>query len=109
MKKAGMPAPGNPTSRSRWFANQGIDDPHVHSEITEIYLVTRGTAEMRVEKKTIVLSAGDVIVVEPAEAHTFLSSSPDYHHFVIHTPGLSGEVAQSEKMTVERSRLGLSE
>lgn len=89
------------------FANKGIDQPHVHSQITEIYLVTRGTAEIRVEQRTITLSAGDMIVVDPGEAHTFLSSSPDYYHFVIHTPGLTGEKARTEKSSVPRSRLGM--
>lgn len=89
------------------FANKGIDQPHVHSRISEIYLVARGRAEIRVEQETIKLLAGDMIVVEPGEAHTFLSSSPDYFHFVIHTPGLAGDSAQSEKSAVTRSRLGL--
>ncbi|MFN2203757.1 MAG: hypothetical protein ACK2UO_21350, partial [Caldilineaceae bacterium] len=52
----------------------------------------RGTSEMRVEQETIMLEAGDMIVVEPGEAHTFLSNSPDYFHFVAHVPGLSGEL-----------------
>jgi mannose-6-phosphate isomerase-like protein (cupin superfamily) len=89
------------------YANAGVDEPHVHSRITEIYLVARGTSEMRVEQETIMLEAGDVIVVEPGEAHTFLSSSPDYFHFVAHVPGLSGEEARTEKSPVPRSRLGL--
>lgn len=89
------------------FANKGIDQPHVHSRITEIYLVARGTAEIRVEKHTITLAAGDMIIVDPGEAHTFLSSSLDYYHFVIHTPGLTGEKARTEKSSIPRSRLGL--
>ena len=89
------------------YANRGIDQPHVHTRISEIYLVVRGTAEIRVENRTVKLSTGDVIVVEPGEAHTFLSSSPDYHHFVIHAPGLIGESARNEKSDVPRSRLGL--
>jgi mannose-6-phosphate isomerase-like protein (cupin superfamily) len=89
------------------FANKGIDQPHIHAQITEIYLVARGTAEIRVEQQTIGLSVGDVIIVDPDEAHTFLSSSPDYYHFVIHTPGLIGERACTEKSSVPRSRLGL--
>ncbi len=89
------------------FANRGIDEPHIHREITEIYLVARGKASIRVEGQTIEISLGDVLIVEPGEAHTFLSSSADYHHFVIHTPGLSGARAQGEKSTEERSRLGL--
>jgi hypothetical protein len=40
-------------------------------------------------------------------AHTFLSSSLDYFHFVAHVPGLSGEEARAEKALVPRSRLGL--
>lgn len=89
------------------YAGKGIDEPHIHRQITEIYLVARGTAEMRVEQETITLVAGDMIVIEPGEAHTFLLSSPDYFHFVVHTPGLSGETARAEKVAVPRERLGL--
>jgi mannose-6-phosphate isomerase-like protein (cupin superfamily) len=89
------------------YANAGIDEPHLHQRITEIYLVARGSSIVRVEEETITLSAGDVLVVEPGEAHTFIHSSPDYFHFVIHTPGLAGEEARSEKLAVSRVRLGL--
>ena len=89
------------------YANTGVDEPHVHSRVTEIYMVAQGTSEMRVEQETIALQAGEVIVIEPGEAHTFLSSSPDYFHFVAHVPGLSGEQAHTEKASVSRSRLGL--
>ncbi len=89
------------------FANKGIDEPHVHAQITEIYLVVRGTAEIRVERQSIALSAGDLVIVEPGEAHTFVSSSTDYHHVVLQVPGLTGESTQGDKSTVQRSRLGL--
>jgi hypothetical protein len=29
------------------FANRGLDEPHVHTQIAEIYLVARGTAARR--------------------------------------------------------------
>ena len=58
------------------YANEGINEPHLHTRITEIYLVARGTSTVRVESETITLQAGDVLVIEPGEAHTFLSSSP---------------------------------
>jgi len=89
------------------YANVSIDEPHLHTQITEIYLVARGTSMIRVEQETITLSAGDIIVVEAGEAHTFLESSPDYFHFVIHTPGLAGETARTEKIFLPRERLGL--
>lgn len=87
------------------YANQGIDEPHYHQSQTEIFLVARGTAQIRVEQGTIELCAGDIIVVEPGEAHTFLSSSPDYFHFVVHTPALPGQSPQSDKVMVDKSRL----
>jgi mannose-6-phosphate isomerase-like protein (cupin superfamily) len=89
------------------YANRGIDEPHLHREMTEIYLVARGSAEIWIEQTRIELGAGDVLIIEPGEAHTFASSSPDYFHFVIHTPGLSGEAARADKQSVSRERLGL--
>jgi quercetin dioxygenase-like cupin family protein len=89
------------------FASRGVDEPHVHSLIREIYLVARGSSEIRVEGDTITLVPGDMLILDPGEAHTFLFSSPDYLHFVIHTPGLAGDAAQAEKSAVPRSRLGL--
>ena len=91
------------------YANAGIDDPHVHSRLTEIYLVARGESVMRVEHETVTLQAGDMIVIEPGEAHTFLSSTPDYFHFVIHTPGFQGTEARAERSPVPRTRLDLLE
>ncbi len=89
------------------YANTGIDQPHLHTRITEIYLVGHGFADMRVECETLHLEPGDVVVIEPGEAHTFLTSSTDYFHFVIHTPGLSGDEATQEKQAVTRQRLGI--
>jgi quercetin dioxygenase-like cupin family protein len=89
------------------FANEGVDEPHLHRQITEIYLIARGSVEMRVEQQTITLVQDDVIVIEPGEAHTFLSNSPDYFHFVIHTPALQGKAAKADKVPVSLARLGL--
>ncbi len=90
------------------YANAGIDEPHLHTQITEIYLVARGTSQICVEHETITLHAGDMIILEPGEAHTFLSNSPDYFHVVLHTPALSGDNARREKQLVSRARLGLA-
>ncbi len=89
------------------YANSAIDEPHLHTRITEIYLVGRGMADLRIEEETLHLESGDVVIIEPGEAHTFLSCSSDYFHFVVHNPGLSGAEALKEKEEVERERLGL--
>lgn len=88
------------------FANTGVDEPHSHKRITEIYLIARGTATMQVDRETITLNENDVIVIEPGEAHTFLSSSSNYSHFVVHIPGLKDEEARADKVLVARSSLG---
>lgn len=89
------------------FANEGVDEPHFHRKVSEIYLVTRGTCEMRVNGEIVKLGASDMILIEPGEAHTFVASSDDYFHFVIHTPSLSAEEAKADKVEVSRSSLGI--
>lgn len=89
------------------YANEGVDEPHVHERMTELYLVARGSSTIRVDDRTVELTAGDVLVVEPGEAHTFLASSDDYLHFVVHTPALAEAEAQADKRAVPRERLGL--
>lgn len=89
------------------WATAGIDAPHQHARMTEIYLVARGTATARVEGETVGLKAGDLLIVEPGEAHTFLDSSDDYWHFVVHTPALPPAEARADHLTVARARLGL--
>ena len=73
------------------YANAGIDEPHYHRELREVYLVARGSSTMIVDGARIELRAGDVVVIEPGEAHTFSDSSPYYFHFVLHCPQLRGD------------------
>ena len=89
------------------YANKGIDEPHVHRTVTEIYLVGQGNAKVRVNDQTISIGAGDVLQVDPAEAHSFISNTEDYFHFVIHYPGLATREAKVDKKLVSRKDLGL--
>jgi mannose-6-phosphate isomerase-like protein (cupin superfamily) len=83
------------------YAAEGIDEPHVHPTLTEVYLVARGTSQLRVGTETVEPGPGSVVIVEPGEPHTFLASSPDYLHFVLHL----GD--DTRKLAVDRSQLGL--
>jgi mannose-6-phosphate isomerase-like protein (cupin superfamily) len=111
----------NPTKEKGWYlgpwntdlgisigyANAGIEAPHAHRRMTEAYLVARGWALVRIETRTVELNAGDVRVIEPGDAHTFLSSSEDYLHFVLHLPALPPDEALADRVDVPRSRLDL--
>jgi mannose-6-phosphate isomerase-like protein (cupin superfamily) len=87
------------------YANEGINAPHLHRLITEFYMVARGWSDVRIERETVRLGPGDLLIVEPGEAHTFLASSPDYLHFVLHVPGLPPAEAKSDRIAVAPSRL----
>ena len=73
------------------FANQGINERHVHRELCEVYLVATGSSTIVVDNRPITLQAGDAIVVEPGEVHTFIENTPDYFHFVLHCPPIRGD------------------
>jgi quercetin dioxygenase-like cupin family protein len=84
------------------------DENPVHPDpFFEIFLVARGTSVICVEKESVELKMGDVIVVNPGEAHTFLSNSGDYYHFVFQAPRKGQEFRTGDKALVERSCLGL--
>jgi mannose-6-phosphate isomerase-like protein (cupin superfamily) len=68
------------------YANEAIDVKHYHAQMYEIYLIAQGTSTAIVAGKEVDLAAGDILVVEPTEVHTFKNSSANYLHFVIHTP-----------------------
>ncbi|MCA9925086.1 MAG: cupin domain-containing protein [Anaerolineales bacterium] len=79
------------------YANEGIDLLHFHAQMFEVYLVARGTSTAVIDNRPITLKAGDMLVVEPSEVHTFTESSDDYLHFVIHTP-----FVPDDKVTVSK-------
>jgi quercetin dioxygenase-like cupin family protein len=73
------------------YANAGINEPHFHAEMYEVYLVVEGQSAAKVNGQPVRLRAGSVLVVEPGEPHTFTESTPDYYHFVIQTPVVQGD------------------
>lgn len=90
----------SPIPASIGYANAGIADCHCHQQMYELYLVARGTSKALVEGKAVALAAGDVLVVEPGEVHTFLESSDDYFHFVVQTPFVAKDKVAGDKVTV---------
>ena len=88
------------------YASEGVDEPHLHPTLTEVYMVARGTSQLRVGLETLELVPGSVVIVDPGEPHTFLISSPDYMHFVLHLPAQEPSPG-AHKVAVARTELGL--
>jgi mannose-6-phosphate isomerase-like protein (cupin superfamily) len=76
------------------FADCGVDDLHRHEQMYEIYLVARGRSTAVVDGEAVELRGGDLLVVEPGESHTFVTSSEDYFHFVVQAPFVPGDKRQ---------------
>jgi mannose-6-phosphate isomerase-like protein (cupin superfamily) len=73
------------------WADEGVNEPHRHEQMNEVYLVARGESVAIVDGHEVPLHVGDMLLVEPGEAHTFASSSDDYLHFVVQTPFVPGD------------------
>ena len=82
------------------YANVGVDESHYHNQVSEIYLVAHGSAELLVQERIVQINPGDAVLIEPGETHTFISSSADYFHFVLHWPGMKGDTAVQDKVLV---------
>ena len=80
------------------YANEGIAIEHYHAQMYEVYLVAQGQAVAFVDGVEVELTAGDMLVVEPNEVHTFGESSADYFHFVIQTPFVKGDKVEIESV-----------
>lgn len=72
------------------WADRGVNHPHRHDQMYEVYFVARGESTAVVDGATIRLRAGDMLAVEPGEAHTFITNTDDYLHFVIQAPFVRG-------------------
>lgn len=83
------------------WADRGVDVPHRHDVMSEVYLVARGTSVALVDGVQVPLSSGDMLVVEPGEEHTFVSSSPDYLHFVVQAPFVRGDKVEVDRVRSE--------
>ena len=62
-----------------------------YQSMHEVYLVARGTSVAVVDGQHVALQAGDLLLVEPGEAHTFVESSDEYFHFVVQAPFVAGD------------------
>ena len=80
------------------YANESINEVHHHEHMFEIYLVAQGQGTIVINDTQLILRQGDVLVVEPGEIHTFVASSEDYLHFVIHSPFVQGDKVVSRAM-----------
>jgi quercetin dioxygenase-like cupin family protein len=69
------------------YATEGVDAPHRHAAVTEVFLVAAGEVTAVVDRAEVRLAAGDVLIVEPDEVRSLVTSSDDVRCFVLHVGG----------------------
>jgi mannose-6-phosphate isomerase-like protein (cupin superfamily) len=52
-------------------AARAIDEKHFHRQLFEIYLIANGTSTVIVDDREVKVKAGDTLVIEPNEVHSF--------------------------------------
>lgn len=73
------------------FGGRAAAESHAHDTMYEAYLVASGSATLVVDGAEHRVSAGMIVVVEPGEAHHFVSKTDDFRHFVVQTPFVEGD------------------
>jgi quercetin dioxygenase-like cupin family protein len=69
------------------YATEGVDAPHRHAAVTEVFLVAAGEVTAVVDGTEARLAAGAVLIVEPDEVRSRVASSDDFRCFVLHVGG----------------------
>lgn len=50
---------------------------HMHSDLTEVFFIQSGDGKIQVDEKSIALTAGITVTVEPNEAHEIVNTGTE--------------------------------
>ncbi len=90
--EAGMPIQVGVKSGATPFGKK-----HLHKTMAEYFLLLAGELRLGVDGEILDLVKGDLIVVEPGEAHEVLFASPDALLFLLMPPPVPGDKVELTK------------
>ncbi len=64
---------------------------HLHRTMAEYFLLLEGDLRLKVNEETLEMKKGDLVMVEPGEAHEVLYASPDALLFLLMPPPVAGD------------------
>ena len=56
---------------------------HYHEDMQEIFVLLRGHVTMQVGDETVVMNAGDTVIVEPTEIHQMTNDSDELAEYLV--------------------------
>ena len=73
------------------FGTSPFGKGHLHRTMAEYFLLVAGSMKISVAGQTLEIEKGDLLVVEPGEAHEVLGCSPDALLLLMMPPPVSGD------------------
>lgn len=86
LAEAGMPIQVGVKSGSTPFGKK-----HLHTTMAEYFLLLAGELRLGVGEATLDLAKGDLVVVEPGEAHEVLHATPDAMLLLLMPPPVAND------------------
>ncbi len=84
----------------------GSTSPHVHRDMSEVFVVLQGVGEIFVDGKMVrVLQEGDCVVFEPGEEHVLRNPSREEGLRLLYF----GTVPEKERQAIQKDELGSSD
>lgn len=65
--------------------------PHLHKTMAEYFFLLEGEIRLRVNDETILVRRGDLVVVEPGEAHEVLHATSDARILLLMPPPVEND------------------
>ncbi|MCU0237486.1 MAG: cupin domain-containing protein [Acidobacteria bacterium] len=79
--------------------------PHLHRTMAEYFYLLAGEISLRVDRQEIIVRKGDLVVVEPGEAHEVLSASPDARLLLLMPPFVAGDKEELEEPERQKGKV----
>jgi len=73
------------------FGRTPFGKKHLHKAMAEYFLLLEGRLRIQVGEEILEMKKGDLVLVEPGEAHAVLSASPDALLLLLAPPQVAGD------------------
>ena len=106
------------SSREGWHLREGFPiqvgmksgatpfgGPHLHKTMAEYFYLLSGEIRLRVNEETLELKSGDLVVVEPGEAHEVLAATPDARLLLLMPPPVANDKVELEEKTRQKAKV----
>jgi quercetin dioxygenase-like cupin family protein len=98
--EAGMPIQVGVKSGATPFGKQ-----HLHKTMAEYFLLLAGELRLKVSGETLDLARGDLVVVEPGEAHEVVRASPDSLLLLLMPPDVPNDKVELAEQTRQKAKV----